>query len=136
MCPMIDYETLRDGPKRRSWSALSLYGQSKFGNIVVSNEFARRYGDKIVSISLHPGGIKTNLGRHSGFAFKLVNYLLAEPWMGAITQLYAATSPEAADMNGKYLMAYARVGIANPKADDVQTGEKLWTWLEEQVKDI
>lgn len=69
---MIDYETLRDGPKRRSWTALSLYGQSKFGNIVVSNEFARRYGDKIVSISLHPGGIKTNLGRHSGFAFKIV----------------------------------------------------------------
>lgn len=38
--------------------------------------------------------------------------------------------------DAQYLMAYARVGIANSNADDVQTGEKLWTWLEEQVKDI
>ena len=34
------------------------------GNIVVARELARRYGDKIVSTSLHPGSIRTELWRH------------------------------------------------------------------------
>jgi hypothetical protein len=34
------------------------------GNIVVARELARRYGDKIVSTSLHPGSIRTDLWRH------------------------------------------------------------------------
>src|SRR6266702_4397815 len=34
------------------------------GNVVVARELARRYGDKIVSTSLHPGNIRTDLLRH------------------------------------------------------------------------
>ncbi len=34
------------------------------GNIVVARELARRYGDKIVSTSLHPGNIRTDIMRH------------------------------------------------------------------------
>ncbi|KZV84369.1 NAD(P)-binding protein [Exidia glandulosa HHB12029] len=135
--PSIDYDILRDGPKRHAMSTVKLYGQSKFGNIVVSNELARRYDDKIVSISVHPGGIKTNLQRHYlQLPLGVQNWMMADPWMGAITQLYAATSPEAADLNGKYLIPYARLGRPNPKADDVRTGTDLWKWLEEQVKEL
>jgi len=49
---------------RRKLGSTRLYGQSKTGNILFSNEFARRYGSEgIVSISLHPGA---NLSRHAG----------------------------------------------------------------------
>ena len=34
------------------------------GNVVVARELARRHGDKIVSTSLHPGNIRTDLQRH------------------------------------------------------------------------
>lgn len=35
------------------------------GNVVFSQEFARRYGDDgIMSVALHPGSLTTNLGRH------------------------------------------------------------------------
>ena len=34
------------------------------GNVVVARELARRYGDKIVSTSLHPGNIRTDVLRH------------------------------------------------------------------------
>ena len=34
------------------------------GNVVVARELARRYGDKIVSTSLNPGNIRTDLLRH------------------------------------------------------------------------
>ncbi|KZV89346.1 NAD(P)-binding protein, partial [Exidia glandulosa HHB12029] len=134
--PTIDYETLRDSPKRRALNNWKIYGQSKFGNILVTNELARRYGDKIVSISLHPGGIKTNLARHMGMMAKISNFFAAPQSLGAVTQLYAATAPEAAEMNGKYLIPWARVGEANPAAANVETATKLWDWLEAEVKDV
>ena len=62
--PRVNYETLRDGPTRRKLSPTTLYAQSKFGNILLSNELARRYEDKIVAISLHPGVFSTGLQQH------------------------------------------------------------------------
>lgn len=41
-----------------------LYGQSKLGNLFVSNIFAQSYPGRIVSTSVHPGGIETELQRH------------------------------------------------------------------------
>lgn len=63
--PKIDYDTLRDGPRRRKLTTNALYGQSKLGNIFMANELARRYGDKLVAISLHPGIFPTELQRHA-----------------------------------------------------------------------
>ncbi|KAF9235427.1 hypothetical protein BU15DRAFT_78012 [Melanogaster broomeanus] len=62
----LKFETCRDGPARRKQSELSLYGQSK-GNITFSAELQRRYEDQgIVSTSLNPGGIRTELQRRVG----------------------------------------------------------------------
>jgi len=62
--PRVNYDTLRDGPARRKLSPTTLYAQSKFGNILVSNELARRYEDKVIAISLHPGVFSTGLQQH------------------------------------------------------------------------
>ncbi|KZV86855.1 NAD(P)-binding protein [Exidia glandulosa HHB12029] len=139
--PQIDFELLhQDSPKRQEFKSLSsskLYRQSKFGNIVLSNELARRYGDKIVSLALHPGNVATtSVQNDPGLAAKVAGWLLAEPWKGAITQLYAGMAPEAAELGGQYLVPYARVGKANANANKVETGMELWEWLEAQVKDI
>lgn len=56
--------------------------------------------------------------------------------MGAITQLWAGTSPEAVNLNGKYLVPWAREGPVRKETKDVALGEKLWTWLNDQVKDM
>ena len=55
---------------------------------------------------------------------------------GALTQLYAGTSPQAKDLNGAYLVPWARIG--KPRSDVLNEAnqEKLWTWLEEQVQEI
>ncbi|KAF5315257.1 hypothetical protein D9619_006956 [Psilocybe cf. subviscida] len=55
---------------------------------------------------------------------------------GALTQLWAGTSPEGTSMNGKYLIPWARVGKANPVGEDPQLAGELWKWLDEQVADI
>ncbi|KAH9959426.1 NAD-binding protein [Russula dissimulans] len=123
---------------RKKLGTARLYGQSKFGNILFSNELARQQGDNdIVSISLHPGTIDTDLARYAGSliqrAGRLITYSVS---YGAITSLYAGTAPAAGELNGKYLTAWARVSLPNQKALDAELGKKLWEWCEEQVKDI
>ena len=55
---------------------------------------------------------------------------------GALTQLWAGTMPETADYNGKYLIPWARVGEPRADTQDPKTGQELWEWCEDQVKNI
>lgn len=52
--------------------------------------------------------------------------------------LYAATSPEIVDqdLNGKYIVPWARIHAPHPDAENVETGRRLWMWLEEQQRII
>jgi len=134
----INWDTVRDGPERQKAKPLDLYNQSKFANVVLACEFARRYGDKgIVSTSVHPGLIVTNLGRTmSPTVVKLVGYISYNAAQGALTSLWAATSPETANANGKYLIPWARFGKAHPNTSNHEVGTELWSWLEQQTKDV
>ncbi|KAG9045160.1 hypothetical protein FS837_006928 [Tulasnella sp. UAMH 9824] len=149
MINKIDFDTLRDGPKRRKMSRWNLYGQSKLripkmigvlfdaqGNIVFSNELAKRYGSQgIISHSLMPGAVKTDLQRHApSLLLGLLGWTLHPVELGALTQLWAGTSPEAVDPNGGYFIPWARVGKMPKGALDSEVGPKLWNWIEEQRK--
>ncbi|CAE6443934.1 unnamed protein product [Rhizoctonia solani] len=113
-----------------------LYCQSKLGNVIFSNELARRYGEQgIISSSVHPGIINTELPRHLPQLFAGIYSLFLYPAsQGALTQLWAGTTPEGLNYSGKFLIPWARVGDTPPGAGDEKLAEKLWTWLEEQVK--
>ncbi|KAF9233605.1 hypothetical protein BU15DRAFT_53650 [Melanogaster broomeanus] len=134
----LKFDTWRDGPARRKESLVSLYGQSKTGNIIFSAELKRRYGGQgIVSTSLNPGTIRTELSRHHGpFLKAMTNWMLYDVSLGAITQLYAGTVHDGASLNGKYLIPWARIGEPRPDTQDPQLGKELWTWLEEQVVNV
>ncbi|KAF7331541.1 NAD-binding protein [Mycena kentingensis (nom. inval.)] len=144
----IDYGTLRLSESdsqvqaRKKLGSAGLYNQSKFANVVLSAELARRYGEQgIVSTSLNPGNIKTNIARHwTSFGLKITKLLghliVYSPRMGALTQLYAGTTTESAELNGKYLIPWARIGTPNPASQDEEIGRELWMWLEEQVQAI
>ncbi|EJD04777.1 NAD-binding protein [Fomitiporia mediterranea MF3/22] len=120
----IRYDTLRDTPEHKKFGTLNLYNQSKFGNVLIARELARRYGDQgIVSTSLNPGNITSELQRHlKGLLKKII--------------LYAGTSPDAKDLNGGYLIPWARVSECRKVARDPKVAEELWKWCEEQVKDV
>ncbi|KAE9390280.1 NAD(P)-binding protein [Gymnopus androsaceus JB14] len=138
--PKMKYETFKDGPERSKMSKMSLYGQSKTGNILFSNELAKRYGDQgIVSISVHPGNIRSDFNRHApALLVKLVSPLILYPIeLGVLTPLYAATAPECAQHNGRYLTAWARYVSSepDPKTRDPADAKALWDYMEEQVKD-
>ncbi|ELU40588.1 short chain dehydrogenase domain-containing protein [Rhizoctonia solani AG-1 IA] len=54
---------------------------------------------------------------------------------GALTQLWSGTMSEGKDHNGKFPIPWARVGDAGANSHDEELAEKLWDWLEEQVKE-
>ncbi|KAH9945575.1 NAD-P-binding protein [Amylocystis lapponica] len=133
----INWDALRDSPARRKLRTDQLYSQSKFGNVVVAREVAKRYADKgIISVSLNPGNITTDLARyHSGWVIILLKMMTYPVSFGALTQLWAGTMPETLNYNGEFLIPWARVGKCRKEAYDEEIGKRLWSWLEEQVKE-
>ncbi|KAG8687069.1 hypothetical protein FRC08_012169 [Ceratobasidium sp. 394] len=141
----IAWETLGSDDTSRaackSVGMIRLYGQSKLGNVLFSNELARRYGEQgIISISLHPGAIKTELQRHIWVPEPIKEFIAARVLYpashGALTQLYAGTIPDVEHLNGKFLVPWAREMDPGPLAKDEQLAQKLWSWCEEQVKHV
>ncbi|TDL20585.1 NAD(P)-binding protein [Rickenella mellea] len=114
----LDWDTFTDTPARKKKGTQFLYSQSKFGNVVVARELARRYGDQgILSFSLHPGSIKTNLFRHlPNIIQSVMNLVLHDVSYGALTQLYAGTSPDVVDLNGRVLLSVGKIKKAQPKS--------------------
>ncbi|KAG8791528.1 hypothetical protein FRC12_008954 [Ceratobasidium sp. 428] len=124
---------------------LGLYSQSKIGNVLFSNQLAKRYADQgIISVSVHPGFIKTEVSRNMNIPHwvqALVMLLFWEisvfpPSQGALTQLYAGTVPEVKPLNRKFLVPWARVADPGSLFRDEQLSERLWNWCEEQVQGV
>lgn len=139
----INYATLEPNSSvadeaRKKMGYDVLYAQSKWGNIVFSKELDRRYGAQgIVSTAIQPGVIETELTRNRSMNSLESWYLSLISWptpLGALTQLYAGTTPEGREFHGKYLIPWGR--LAEPRWDtkNEEAGKKLWAWLEEQVK--
>jgi len=123
----IEFDNL-DG--HAGYSGFRAYGQSKLANVLFANELDRRTPDKVMVNSLHPGVIKTNLGRHMQGPFALMLGLVMFPFMltvpqGAATSCYVAANPETADQSGKYF-ADCRVARANSRAADPDLARRLW----------
>ncbi|KAI0809186.1 NAD(P)-binding protein [Irpex lacteus] len=133
----IHWESIKDGPVRRSMTLDDFYDQSKHANIIVSNEVARRYGDKgIVAISVNPGNILTEMAKSNLTWWHriLLWPILYSPPFGALTQLRAGTDPSVATYNGAFMIPWARIGKAPPQTDDPAVGKKLWDWLENHAR--
>jgi NAD(P)-dependent dehydrogenase (short-subunit alcohol dehydrogenase family) len=89
--------------ERRSYSLRGSYGQSKLANILFARELERRSSD-VTSIAAHPGVTATDLtnnmaSAHNSLFLRLggkISHLFSQSVeMGALPQLYAATSPDA-----------------------------------------
>lgn len=122
----------------RGYGDWKMYGQSKLANLLFAKELARRFeGTKKTANAVHPGVIRTNLGRHmnpvAGALFGLFGPLVLKSVpQGAATQLFVATSPKAAGVSGKYF-ADCNVAQSRADADDAVLAKKLWDVSEQLV---
>ena len=131
----IEFDNL-DG--KLGYSPWTAYGQSKLANLLFAKELARRFqGTNRTSNALHPGVIRTNLGRSMNpFLIKVLLKMVDPLFLksipeGSATQCFAAVHPASSGLNGQY---FADCNIATPSllSQDAELAKKLW----EQSEDI
>lgn len=119
---------------RRSYSSLESYRQSKLANVLFSRELARRLrGSGVSAFCLHPGVIRTELGRHVQGWFPLMGTLLSlpslllmkTPTQGSQTTLYCALTPGLEERSGRYFSDCAEKEVA-PEGRDDEVARRLW----------
>jgi NAD(P)-dependent dehydrogenase (short-subunit alcohol dehydrogenase family) len=105
----INWERLKTDKK---YSNVSAYCQAKLANILFTRELADRYGkDGIVSVSLHPGAVRTEIYRElkeKKNVASVLFYVFSPIWRlitkdvreGAQTTIYCATHEQV--QNGQY----------------------------------
>lgn len=131
------------------------YGQSKTANMLMTLSLAEKLGPKhnLLSFSIHPGVIWTNIGSHLDWekeqdGLRSADKVLgnAEGWKefdvkpiecGVSTHIYASFDPNLKAYNGSYLLD---THVADPLADTVKPwavssleAEKLWKLSETLV---
>jgi NAD(P)-dependent dehydrogenase (short-subunit alcohol dehydrogenase family) len=121
---------LDDLQLKRGWTTFGAYGASKLCNILFTRELARRLeGSGVTANCFHPGFVASRFGTNNGFFSQVAMFLSAplavSPAKGADTLIYLATSPEAANVNGKYF-ARRREARTASYAQDNAMAARLW----------
>lgn len=107
------------------------YGQSKLANGLFSLELARRLeGTGATSNSVHPGIIRTQLGRHFSPWKKWLGDVIGWTFMksipaGAATQCYVATAPRLAGVSG-YYFANCNPEVPGGHMEGRELAARLW----------
>lgn len=127
--------------------AWTKYGVSKAGNYYYGTQFAKLYkNDGIISISLHPGNLKTDLQKYMPrWQMPVVNMLVYPPIYGAFTELFAGLSPDVTlEKTGAWIQPWGRFDTQRIDLEDGSkskaeggTGiaEEFWKWSEKQIKE-
>ncbi len=127
--------------KQIPWDALARgepsYPLSKLANILFTAELAKRLtGTGVVANCLHPGLIRTQLGREVRGVAKLL-VAAAKPFMGTVrtgaaTPVWLASAPEAASVTGGYFFRGRQIEPSR-LARDPEAAARLWTLSEKLV---
>jgi NAD(P)-dependent dehydrogenase (short-subunit alcohol dehydrogenase family) len=130
----------------RQYSRIAFYAQSKFANVLFGLELDRRLraaGSPVRSLLTHPGYSATNLQTSGPTGLlnllgRIGNRFFAQDVeMGALTQLYAATDPDAE--SGQFIgpdgpsenKGHPTVVRPVASAEDPTTATRLWELSEE-----
>ncbi len=122
----IDFDDLNS---ERRYRAFPVYGMTKKANILFTYELAQRLrGTGVVANCVHPGGVNSGFGDNNRslgiLIFRALKPFMRTPERGAETIVYLASSPEAAQMSGKYLTDGEEVSPAQPREKVAQ--KRLW----------
>ncbi len=114
---------------RRNWGMVRAYSQSKLALTMATLSWAERLAGSGVSVNVvHPGAVATSLVRAGGvvgLAWRAMAPFLLTEAQGAETPLYAALSPDIAEVTGAYLKR-RRAVRPNPLALDPALRCRVW----------
>ena len=126
---VLDFDDLQW--ERRTYRNLAVYSATKLANILFTLELSRRLeGSGVTANCLHPGVVATNIfPTIGGFGGKLIvllfRPLMLSPTNGAKTSVYLASSPEVANVTGKFFDKCREVAPA-AAAQDGAAAKRLW----------
>ncbi|KAH7411380.1 WW domain-containing oxidoreductase [Cadophora sp. MPI-SDFR-AT-0126] len=114
------------------------YGQSKTANIHMANEIENRYGSQgLHGLSLHPGGIWTNLQRHLSTeqidqwkSTPGVDNMMKSEEQGAATSVLAAVGEDFEGV-GRIYLADCAIELPKAEAKEGQYGYAPWAFNKE-----
>ncbi|XP_048043943.1 dehydrogenase/reductase (SDR family) member 13 like 1 [Megalobrama amblycephala] len=108
------------------------YTHSKLCNVLFTHELAKRLeGTKVTCYSLHPGSVRSELGRdinewHTRIFKAFISKIWAtDPVSGAQTTLYCALQEDIEHLSGRYFSDSQLVQV-KPEARDDGIAKKLW----------
>jgi retinol dehydrogenase-12 len=115
--------------ERTAYSGFKQYARSKLANIYFTRELARRLVPKKITVNcLHPGFVASEFLSKGGI-WKLVRplaYAFAlDVAAGAKTSVYLASSPDVANVSGKYFVK-CKEARPNKIAEDDAAATRLW----------
>ncbi|ANB13324.1 Env9p [Sugiyamaella lignohabitans] len=125
---------------KKGGAAWTIYGQSKAINIYEAILWAKKHLDSgVVSLTCDPGNIRSELQRHmTGFQGFIVDKILYPTPYGAYTELFGVLHPSfTTEDSGTFIIPFGHRGRVREDikvAANGENGEKLWNWLDEQVK--
>jgi retinol dehydrogenase-12 len=98
----VNFDQLRR--PARGITGMNEYAVSKLCNVLYTQELARRLaGTGVTSYSLHPGVVASDIWRRVPWPVRpLLTRRMLSVEQGAQTSLYCATSPELAEVSGRY----------------------------------
>jgi NAD(P)-dependent dehydrogenase (short-subunit alcohol dehydrogenase family) len=123
----LDFDDLQ---VKRGYTAWDAYANSKLANVLFTRALAKRLeGSGVTANCLHPGFVNTRFGDLSGGAvapaLKLAKLSAIPPARGAETMIWLASSPDAAQYNGRYFDRSKPV-TPGAQAQDDAAAERLW----------
>jgi len=114
----------------KKFNGMRTYNQSKLAIIMFTYELAKKLEGTGVTVNcLHPGVIKTNLGRDFrgpfGLVFSFMRIFFGKPEKAAEQVIYLASSPDVAGVTGKYFVK-SKESNSNSESYNPSTNERLW----------
>ncbi|MEL7003033.1 MAG: SDR family NAD(P)-dependent oxidoreductase [Bacteroidota bacterium] len=137
--PRIDLEAITNVDEA-TYVPRSRYQQAKLGDILLAKQFAKQY-PHLKAVSVHPGGVKTNLARHMTLGQKM-KFILTNPFMvmsmvspeeGAATQVMVSTIPDEELSNGAYYSDCKMTEEAQ-SARNMEDAKKLFDYCDKVTK--
>ncbi len=123
--PVLDFDDLQAA---RHYDPFLAYSQSKLANLLFTYELARHHGHELAVVALHPGVVRSDLGRHfpklqvaAAQAFAISPRRAAR----SVVQLGTGPLPE----NGRYYERDTQAQSSSPSHDRVAAA-RLWTLTE------
>jgi NAD(P)-dependent dehydrogenase (short-subunit alcohol dehydrogenase family) len=132
----LEMDDLQGEKKYNFWHA---YGQSKLAELLCTYELANRLeGTGVTVNALHPGFVATSIGMNNvggigrAMASRILTLFGTTPEEGAKTSLYLASSPDVANVSGKYFVKSVPRRSA-PLSYDETLQHQMWAESEKLV---